>query len=161
MTRRTLLLSTVVSLRLVSAQEKYAGPKPAKKDVPYLLHGDKLIITEVQTAGQSRSKDGQLFFVPGTTSSARTPLVEPIFLFSPDRFRPEQLGIFRFDVRNGRREIIVSGKHRKDSEENVFHLNVRRLDEGLFRLEASESLSPGEYSLSPEGDNTAFCFTVY
>ena len=162
MTRRTLLRYLSVFLpALAPAQEKYSGPRPANKDVPYLLHGQKLITTEVEKASQSDSKAGQVFFVPGTTSPARTPLAEPIFLFSPDHFRAEQLGLFRFEVRNGRREVIISGKHRKEDEDRAFHLTLRHLDEGLFRIEASEMLDPGEYALSPEGDNTAFCFTVY
>jgi hypothetical protein len=142
-------------------QDKYSGPKPANKDLPYLLHGDKLIATEVEKATQSNSKEGQVFFVPGITSPARTPLAEPIFLFSPDHFRAEQLGLFRFEVRNGRREVVISGKHKKRDAEPVFHVTLRRLDENLFRIEVSEALDPGEYALSPEGDNTAFCFTVY
>jgi hypothetical protein len=162
MTRRTVLRSFPVFLSAVaSAQDKYAGPKPANKDVPYLLHGEKLIATEVQKASQSHSKAGDVFFVTGTTSPARTPLAEPIFLFAPDHFRAEQLGLFRFEVRNGRREVVISGKHRKEDEERVFHLSLRHLDEDLFRIEVSEALDPGEYALSPEGDNTAFCFTTY
>jgi hypothetical protein len=161
MTRRTFLASSPLLLRVALAQDKYSGPRPAKKDVPYLVHGEKLVMTEVQSASQSRSKEGQLFFVPGTTSPARTPLAEPIFLFSPDRFKVEQLGLFHFDVRNERREIVMSGKHKKQDEGLVSHLNIRRIDENLFRIEVSEMLNPGEYSLSPEGDNTAFCFTVY
>jgi hypothetical protein len=145
---------------LAHAQEKYSGPKPANKDVPYLLHGQKLIATEVEKASQSNSKEGQVFFVAGTTSPARTPLAEPIFLFSPDHFRAEQLGLFRFEVRNGRREVI-SGKHRSEDEDRVLRLTLRHLDEDLFRIEVSETLDPGEYALSPENDNTAFCFTVY
>jgi hypothetical protein len=162
MTRRGLLrLLAVFFPALAQGQDKYSGPKPPNKDIPYLLHGEKLIATEVEKASQSNSKAGQVFFVAGTTSPARTPLAEPIFLFSPDHFRAEQLGLFRFEVRNGRREVIISGKHRKEDEERVFHLSLRRLDEDLFRLEASEMLDPGEYALSPEGDNTAFCFAVY
>ncbi len=162
MTRRTLLTSLPFFISaLAEAQEKYSGPKPPKKDLPYLLHGDKLVPTEVEKATQSNSKEGQVFFVPGATSTARTPLTSPIFLFSPDQFRAEQLGLFRFEVQNGRREVFISGKHKKQSEAAVFHLSVRRIDEGLFRLESQEMLDPGEYSLSPEGDNTAFCFTVY
>ncbi len=161
MTRRTLLNSLPLFVSaLAQAQDKYSGPKPPKKDLPYLLHGDKLIPTEVEKATQSNSKEGQIFFVPGATSTARTPLTAPIFLFSPDQFRAEQLGLFRFEVQNGRREVVISGKHKKQSEA-VFHLIVRRLDEDLFRLESEDMLDPGEYSLSPEGDNTAFCFTVY
>ena len=158
MTRRILLALSLLSWA-ASAEDKYSGPRPEKKDVPYLLHGDKLVITEVQSASQSRSKEGQLFFVPGPTSPARTPLTEPIFLFSADRFRVDQIGLFHFEVRNGRREIVISGKHKR--EEESFHLNIRKIDENLFRMEVSEMLNPGEYSLSPEGDNTAFCFTVY
>jgi hypothetical protein len=162
MTRRRLLRSLPLALSAAaSAQDKYSGPKPAHKDLPYLLHGEKLIETEVQKASQSDSKQGQVFFVSGTTSPARTPLAEPIFIFSPDHFRAEQLGLFRFEVRNGRREVVISGKHKRDDTEGVFHLSLRRLGEDLFRIEVSEMLNPGEYALSPEGDNTAFCFTVY
>jgi hypothetical protein len=146
---------------MAPAQERYSGPKPANKDLPYLLHGQKLIATEVEKASQSNSKEGQVFFVAGTTSPARTPLAEPIFLFSPDHFRAEQLQVFRFDVRNGRREVVISGKHRREDEDRVLRLTLRHLDEDLFRIEVSEMLDPGEYALSPEGDNTAFCFTVY
>jgi hypothetical protein len=162
MTRRTLLRSLPLVLSAAaSAEDKYSGPKPANKDLPYLLHGEKLIATEVQKASQSDSKQGQVFFVSGTTSPARTPLAEPVFIFSPDHFRAEQLGLFRLDVRNGRREVVISGKHKRDDAEGVFHLSLRRLEEDLFRIEVSEMLNPGEYALSPEGDNTAFCFTVY
>ena len=162
MTRRTLLKCLPLAFSAKApAQDKYSGPKPPSKDLPYLIHGEKLIPTEVQTATQSNSKKGQVFFVPGSTSPARTPLAEPIFLFSPDHFRAEQLGVFRFQVLNGRREVVISGKHKKQSEVAVFRLSVHRLAEDLFRLEVSEMLDPGEYSLSPEGDNTAFCFSVY
>jgi hypothetical protein len=162
MTRRTLLTSLILVLSAAaSAQEKYSGPKPANKDLPYLLHAEKLIATEVKKADQSNSKEGQVFFVSGTTSLARTPLAEPIFIFSPDHFRAEQLGLFRFEVRNGRREVVISGKHKRQDAEGPLHLSLRRLEGDLFRIEVSEMLSPGEYALSPEGDNTAFCFTVY
>ncbi|MFL6353823.1 MAG: hypothetical protein ACJ74Z_18515 [Bryobacteraceae bacterium] len=95
MTRRTLFTSLPLFLSAALPPGEYSGPKPRSKDLPYLLHGEKLIATEVQKASQSNSKEGQVFFVPGTTASARTPLVEPIFLFSPDHFRAEQLALFR------------------------------------------------------------------
>jgi hypothetical protein len=162
MTRRTLFTSLPLVLSAIAlAQEKYSGHKPPNKDIPYLLHGEKLIATEVQRASQSNAKEEQVFFVSGTTSPVRTPLAEPIFIFAPDHFRAEQLGLFRFEVRNGRREVVISGKHKREDAEQAFHLSLRHLEEGLFRIEVSEMLSPGEYALSPEGDNTAFCFTVY
>lgn len=158
---QTLPFIVTLTLSAQEAQEKYSGPKPPKKDVPFLLHADKLIETEIEPAQESKTKEGQVFFVPGTTSPARTPLAEPIFLFSPDRLRADQLGLFRFEVKNGRREVLISNKRKSDEDKPAFHLSVRRLEEDLFRIEVSEMLDPGEYSLSPEGENTAFCFTVY
>ncbi len=129
--------------------------------MPYLLEADKLVETEVQQASQSKSKEGQVLSVPGTTSTARTPLPEPIFLFLSEKISPDQLGLYRFEIKEGRREAIL-GKHKSDEDEQeVFHLTVRKLDAGLSRIEAAEMLNPGEYSLSPEGVDTAFCFTVY
>lgn len=160
MTRRELL--AVLPLSFVMApqdQGKYSGPKPPKKDVPYLLEADKLVAVEVQQASQSSSKEGQIFSVAGTTSTARTPLPEPIFLLWADKIAPDQLGLYRFEVKDGRREVLI-GKH-KSEDDQILRLTVRTLDAGLFRIEASEMLDPGEYALSPQGVNTAFCFTVY
>ncbi len=160
MTRRQLLAVLPLSLAIgARAQEKYSGPRPPKKDMPYLLEAEKLIPMEVQQASQSNSKEGQIFSVPGTTSTARTPLPEPIFLLLADKITPDQLGLYRFEVKDGRREVLI-GKHRTDEDE-ILRLTIRPLDAGLFRIEASEMLDPGEYSLSPQGVNTAFCFTVY
>jgi hypothetical protein len=145
--------------RLLAA-DKYAGPRPKKKDVLYLVHADNLIETETVTAEQSTGKDGQVFGVPGAASPVRTPLAEPIFLLATEEITPDSLGLYQFDVRNGRREIVITGKKRKSSNKQ-FHLSVRNLERGLYRIEASEPLDPGEYSISPEGSNTAFCFSVY
>ena len=40
------LLVTCISIPAVAA-EKYTGPRPPKADVPYLLHADNLIETEI------------------------------------------------------------------------------------------------------------------
>ena len=142
------------------SQANQPSIRPPKKDVPYLLEADKLIETEVRQAAQSGSKQGQIFSIPGTTSSARTPLPEPIFLFSPDRISANQLGLYRLQVTNGHREVVI-GKHHRDDEETSFRLTLHRLDATLYRIEAAQMLDPGEYALSPQGSNTAFCFTVY
>jgi hypothetical protein len=160
MTRRELLTVFPLSFALAAqAQEKYSGPRPSQKDLPYLLEADKLVPVERQQASESNSKAGQVLSVPGTTSKARTPLPEPIFLLWAEKITPDQLGIYRFEVKDGRREVVI-GRHKSEDDE-VLRLTVRPLDEGLFRIEASEMLDPGEYALSPEGANTAFCFTVY
>jgi hypothetical protein len=142
------------------AAEKYSGPQPRKKDVLYLVHGDNLIETEVATAQQSSAKDSDVFSVPGAASPVRTPMAEPIFLLAADKISPETLGLFRFDVLNGQRQIILSGKKRKATNKQ-YHLSLRPYEGGLFRVEAAEALEPGEYSISPEGSNTAFCFSVF
>jgi hypothetical protein len=144
----------------LAAADKYTGPRPPKKDILYLVHADNLVETETVTATQSTEKDGQVFAVAGTASPVRTPLAEPIFLLASDEISADSLGLYRFDVRNGRREIVLTGKKRKSSNKQ-FHLSVRTLDRGLTRIEASEPLDNGEYSISPEGSNTAFCFSVY
>jgi hypothetical protein len=139
--------------------EKYSGPVPPQKDVPYLLHADNLIATEVANASQSSSKGDQVFSVAGETSTARTPLAEPIFLLAADKLSPESLGLYQFEVSKGRRQISIGRKKGKGAK--VFHTSVRTLAPGLFRVEAAQYLENGEYCLSPEGENIAFCFTVF
>jgi hypothetical protein len=160
MTRREILRALPASFAgTVWAQGKYSGPRPPKKDIPYLLQADKLIQTELQEATTSTTKEGKLYSVAGATSFARTPLPEPIFLFSPDKIRADQMGLYRFEVKDGRRQII-SGKHRSEDDPDL-RITLRPLDAGVYRIEASQMLDPGEYSLSPEGAQMAFCFTVY
>jgi hypothetical protein len=160
-TRRELLVVAAAfsPAVLLNAAEKYSGPMPPKKDVPYLLHADNLVETEVANASQTSNKNDVVFSVAGETSPARTPLAEPIFLFAPDRLTPESLGLYRFDVSGGKRQISIGRKKGKGAR--VYHTSVRTLAPGLFRVEAAEYLENGEYSLSPEGENIAFCFTVY
>ena len=67
--------------------------------------------------------------------------------------------MYRFDVSGGKRQISIGRKKGKGAR--VYHTSVRKLAAGLFRIEAAEYLENGEYSLSPEGENIAFCFTVY
>ncbi len=140
--------------------EKYSGPMPKKKDVLYLVHGDNLIETEVVSAQQTAGKEGDVFSVPGAASPVRTPLAEPIFLLAADKISPEALGLFRFDVLNGQRQIILSGKKRKATNRQ-YHISLRPYEGGLYRVEAAEALEGGEYSISPEGSNITFCFAVF
>ena len=161
MTRRKLLrvLPSTIAVAAL-ARGRQTNLQPPKKDVPYLLEASKLVETEVQQATQSKSKEGQTFTVPGATSPARTPLPEPIFLLEADQLKPEQLGLFHFTVKEGHREVTF-GKHKSDDDEQQLRLTVRKVGAQLYRIEASEMLDPGEYSLSPQSANTAFCFTVY
>lgn len=133
----------------------YTGPRPPKPDMLYLVHADNLVPTESTDAKEEGKGNSTKYSVPGATSSARTPLAEPIFLMQSDRLTPESLELYKFDVKGGRREVDLgrSGK--------ALHLSVTRLERGLYRLEADEVLENGEYTLSPMGSNRVFCFEIY
>ena len=111
-------------------------------------------------AKEESKKDEVTYTIPGATSPARTPLAEPIFILQTDKFQPEQLELYRMDVKNGRREVTMSQKRRRGGPRPL-RLSVTRLERGLYRIEASETLENGEYALSPNGSNRVFCFEVY
>jgi len=148
-----LLLAT-----LAAGADDYTGPRPPKPDVPYLVHAASLISTEV-TEAQQEGKNNDTFSVAGAASSARTPLSEPIFLIRSDKIRADSLELYRFEVKNGRRQLTLSRK--RSDKSGPFHLSITKLDKDLYRVEADEALENGEYSLSPSGSNAAFCFQIY
>jgi len=152
--------STILLLATLAARaDDYTGPRPPKADVLYLVHASSLIPTETTEATQEGKKDDSTFSVPGATSSARTPLAEPIFLLRSEKIKPDALELYRFEVKNGRRQLTLSRK-RKDSS-GPFHLSITKLDKDLYWVEADEALENGEYSLSPSGSNAVFCFEIY
>lgn len=153
-------LAALVFGTLSQSAEKYTGPRPPQKDMLYLVHADNLIPTELVEATDAGSKDGATFGIKGTTSPARTPLAEPIFLLASDKLFPDHLELYQLTTKNGRREITLNNKKRKNGA-RPYPLTVKELDTNLFRIEAGEALENGEYSVSPSGVNTAFCFTVY
>lgn len=141
------------------AADKYTGPRPPKPDIPYLLHASNLIPTEVVEARQEQKKNDTTYIIPGASSPAKTPLAEPIFLIDADKISPERIELYRLDVKGGQREITVSQKRRGGPR--PLKLSLTRLEGRLYRIEASEMLENGEYSLSPSDSNQAFCFEVY
>ena len=142
------------------AQEKYDGPKPPKPDIPYLLQASELIPTEVVEAKQEDKKGESVFMVPGATSTAKTPLAEPIFLMEADKLSPERIDLWRLDTKGGQREISISHKSSRKNPRN-FRVMVSRIEGRLYKIEVAQTLENGEYSLSPGDSNQAFCFTVY
>jgi hypothetical protein len=143
------------------AADKYDGPRPPQPDLLYLVHADNLIPTEAAEAKEESSKkDETTYLVPGASSPARTPLAEPIFLIEADKVLPERLELYRWDVKNGRRELAMS-KGRRRGGSRPLHLSVTRLEGKLYKVEASEPLEDGEYSLSPNDSNRVFCFEVF
>jgi hypothetical protein len=153
MLRRLVWLS--FALALAAPAQKYDGPRPPKPDVPYLKHGDSLLSTE---AVEEKKKDDTTYTVDGAASSAKTPLAEPVFLMQAGSLPPVRLQLFKFEVKNGHRELAYPGK----KQPQAIRIVVTRLSvEGIWKIEVDESLEPGEYLLNPEGSTKAFCFQVF
>jgi hypothetical protein len=124
------------------------------------VHADNLIETEIAEAKNEDKGNDRTAWVPGISSPVRTPLAEPSFLIEVQKLIPEKIELYKFDVRRGRREVILPGKARK-SASRPLRLTVTRIEGKLYRLEANEGLENGEYSLSPDGSDQVFCFQVY
>jgi hypothetical protein len=139
--------------------EKYAGPRPAKADLPYLMHADNLIPTESAEAKQEERKNEVTYAIPGANSAVRTPLASPAFLILTDQIQADRLQLFKLQSKGGQREVLLT--RRKKLVAHAIRLNVTRLDENLFKIEVDEILENGEYSLSPADSNLVFCFQIY
>ena len=159
-----LLLLVFLALTLVAAlsaaDQKYRGPRPPQPDIPYLMHADNLIPTEVTEAGEEDRNRDVLNSIPGASSPARTPLAEPIFLIDAQKIVPEKLELYRFEVRRGRREIAFPKKQSKDAPRPI-RVMVTQIEGKLYRIEANQILENGEYALSPDGSKQVFAFQVY
>jgi hypothetical protein len=157
---RKLLLVPILFAVAALGAEKYTGPRPEKADVPYLMHADKLIETEVSEAKDETRKDQQVAWIEGATSPVKTPVAEPMFLLRTDKLQPERLQAYRLEPKNGRREVVVSTKSGKGGTKPI-PLVITRLDQNLFKLEVDRILENGEYTLSPDGSQQTFSFQVY
>jgi hypothetical protein len=155
--RRAILAFALFSTALLGQRNKYTGPEPRVADVPYLMHADNLVETEKGMASESARKNDSVYTVKGAASPARTPLAEPIFLIKSDRLDPNKLQLYRTEVRNGQREVVVSRR----GGSRPLHLSVQHLGGNLYRVEAAQILENGEYCLTPDGSNDVFCFQVY
>ena len=141
------------------AAQKYSGPRPAKPDLPYMVHADSLVETEVSEAKEEKRKEDLAYIVAGASSSAKTPLAAPAFIFQSGQIPADKIQLYRFEVKNGHREVFFS--HKGKGSARPRRLNVTPLGDGLFKIDVDESLENGEYGLTPEGSNQVFCFQVY
>ena len=156
--RKTLTL--LMALSSIALAQKYDGPRPPKTDVPYLKHADNLVATEVVEAKEETRKDDTIFVIPGANSPARTPLASPILLIQSDKVIADKLQLFKLETKNGSRELLFS--HKKKQTAAPIRIEITKLSsDNVYKIEVDESLEPGEYSLSPDGSNEAFCFQVY
>ncbi len=145
---------------IAASAQKYTGPRPPRPDVLYLVHADNLVPTEIAEAKQDSKKNEMTFSISGASSPARTPLAEPIFIIESDKISPERLELYRMDVKSGRREVTMTQKRARGGPRPL-RLSVTRIEKGLYRVEASETLENGQYSISPNDSNHVFCFEVY
>jgi hypothetical protein len=154
------LLTLLVLVGAAAWAQKYTGPRPPKPDMVYLVHADNLVPTEVAEAKQESRKNETIFTVAGASSLARTPMAEPIFIMQSDKIQAEHIELYRFEVKSGHREVSMAQKRTRGGPRPL-RLTVTRLDQGLFKIEASETIENGEYALAPNGSTTVFCFEVY
>lgn len=150
----------LVALTASGLAEKYTGPRPPKPDVPYLMHADNLLETEVLEAKEETHGNETTAWVPGVSSPVRTPMAEPIFLFESGKIVADKLELYKFDVKHGRREVVLPKKPGRNAPRAI-RVIVTNLEGKLYRIEANETLENGEYSLSPDGTDEVFCFQVY
>jgi hypothetical protein len=154
------LLSILVLATLALAAD-YTGPRPAKTDTLYLVHADNLIELEHLDSKQESKKNDILYTVPRTAATAKTPLAEPIFILKSDKISPESVELYKFEIKNGHRELTMAAQRRSRGGPHAYRLSVTQLERGLYKIEASETLENGEYGLSPSGSNDVFCFSVF
>ena len=159
MPRRSLIVTLLLGAATLCAQ-KYTGPRPPKPDVLYLVHADNLIPTEVTEAKQESKKNDVTYTISGASSPARTPLAEPIFLIEGDKIQPQSLELYKMEVKGGHREVTTALRRTRNGPK-ALRLAVTRLDKNLYRVEVDEQIDNGQYSISPNGSNTVFCFEVY
>ena len=140
----------------LAAQSLSGPPKP---DVPFLVHAANLIETQQAQATEEERGNELRYVIPGTESGVKTPLAGPEFLFRPEKLAASDLRLFRMEASNGRREILFRRKNKVLAE--PLRLSVVDFEEGVVKIRVDESLSAGEYCLTPDGSNSVFCFTVY
>ena len=157
-----LLILALVLLPVAGAQQRNREVvKPPKTDLSYLIHADNLLPTEHAQAQEDASKKNQVrFWVAGASSSAKTPLAGPSFLFQGETIDPRSLSLFAFEVRNGQREVLFLQKKKKKSAKPFF-TSIHPVGEGVVKIQVDASLAVGEYRLTPEGLNDVFCFSVF
>src|SRR5580704_6095777 len=99
------MLPLLLAAVFAASAQKYDGPVPPKPDLPYLKHAENLVPTEALMAKEEKKKDDTTYIIEGASSSAKTPLASPIFLFKAEKLSPEHLQLFKLETKNGRREI--------------------------------------------------------
>lgn len=135
-------------------------PTPPEDDLPFLIHATNLVPTVRAEAHQEETKKELFYWVAGERSGATTPLAFPEFLFKSVEIEPEALALYRFEIVDGRREVLFSKKNKVLARPYNLTLSIEDRDQRVARIRVSQTLRAGEYCLTPDGSNSVFCFTV-
>ena len=134
-------------------------PNPPKSDVPFLIHASSLMETESNRALEHETKKELLYTVERPSSGVKTPMARPEFVVRAENLDPGRLRLYRFESKNGRREVLFRKK--KKIVARPFFLSLHNVEAAVFHIRVDETLDNGEYCLTPDGSNDVFCFTVY
>jgi hypothetical protein len=140
----------------VAQAQQYTGPQPEKPDLPYLKHANVLVATEPVEIKETKTANDVAYSVEGETSPSKTPLALPVFLIRAEKLDPAHLQIFRLEVKDGHREMTLSGR----KQAGLIHVQVVKVQGSLFRMEVADDLETGEYVLSLDGTDRGFCFGI-
>ncbi|MXY69447.1 MAG: hypothetical protein F4Y47_12975 [Acidobacteriia bacterium] len=155
----TLLILGALALSGQADRNRLGLPNPPKPDIPYLIHGSDIRELEQVDAAEEITKNQLRYWIAGPAAAIRTPLAAPEFLFDSQLIDPRDLTLFGFEVKNGRRELLYRKKKKVVAE--PYFLNVEGVAGRVIRIRINASLPPGEYGITPDGQNIVFTFSVF
>ena len=155
----TLLILSALALSGQADRNRLGLPNPPKPDIPYLIHGSDIRELEQVDAKEELTKNQLRYWIAGPAASVRTPLAAPEFLFDSQQIDPRDLTLFGFEIKNGRRELLYSKKKKVVAE--PYFLNLEGVAGRVIRIRINASLAPGEYGITPDGQNIVFTFSVF
>ena len=154
-----LLVLSALALPGQADRNRLGLPNPPKPDIPYLIHGSDIRELEQVDAMEEITKNQLRYWIAGPAAAVRTPLAAPEFLFDSAQIDPRNLSLFGFEVKNGRRELLFRKKKKVVAE--PYFLNLEGVAGRVIRIRINASLAPGEYGITPDGQNIVFTFSVF
>src|SRR5438105_788188 len=92
------------------AAQELPKATPSKPDLVYLQQADDLIATDAAEAQEAKKGDETTYWVAGEHATAKTPLGSPLFIVKQEKLPLETLGVYAFELKNGRRELTFAKK---------------------------------------------------
>jgi hypothetical protein len=126
MLRRFVWMALAVAV--AASAQKYDGPAPPKPICLISSTATRCLPTEAVEAKQENKKGDALYTIDGAASSAKTPLASPILIMKADKILPQNLQLFRFDVKNGHRELNLPAKRTSASHPHCGNQALVRRD---------------------------------